>query len=504
MESKEKTDPTPNPLAAFETDDATMANALIVGVGNDLMTSSASPSSLSHVHNPILTYAKEDLSAWTRGGGPGSIRPNTNGAMSPLASPLLSPALISTENPMMMQINDEIIDINNDCVDCVGTSELVMEKIAVAFGSSNNLQQMIDQPVLGLREESFGNEYEPPTNRQCIRSYPIPIKSERRLSQSLGSQGMASAAAAVANSSRLSPSDDRLSPGLFSIGSSKPKLKPNSSAPALCGFRRTHPSHAGGITYSDSAGSLQSEDTAGTISPPMFADGVIPIGIEGGRGVTGNKMGGNSMRIKGSTNATGGEVTSFDTTTTSTAKKITSAKPKPADKRQRQLERNRKSARESRRRRKHYLEELEGRVSGLSEEMDQERMAHASAAVRTLREMRTVALGNAVEQLLLNGNHLPVGSTGMATSSLDKAANALVTHLSRTSTELQVVQTFMRQHLLSLVQPPSTRFVLWLSLQDDGFYRSGRSASERLSAARIGERVSSKGFANASCFKCML
>ena len=126
--------------------------------------------------------------------------------------------------------------------------------------------------------------------------------------------------------------------------------------------------------------------------------------------------------------------------------------------------------------------------------------------MRTLREMRTVALGNAVEQLLLNGNCLPAGSTGMATliSSLDKATNALVTHLSQTSTELQVVQTFMRQHLLSLVQPPSTRFVLWLSLQDDGFYRSGRSASERLSAARIGERVSSKGFANASCFKCML
>ena len=488
MESTKKTDPTPNPLAA-ETDGATMANALI-GVGNDLMTSSASPSSSSHVHNPILTYA-ENLSAWTRGGGPVSI-PNTNGAMSPLASPLLSPALISTENPMMMQINDEIIDINNDCVDCVGTSELVMEKIAVAFGSSNNLQQIIDQPVLGLREESFGNEYEPPTNRQRIRPYPVPINSDRRLSQSLGSQGMASAAAAVANSSRLSPSDDRFSPGLFSIGSSKPKLKPNSSAPVLGGFRRTH---AGGITYSDSAGSLQSEDTAGTISPPMFVDGVIPVGIGGGRGVTGNKH-----------NATGGEVTSFDTTTTSTAKKITSAKPKPADKRQRQLERNRKSARESRRRRKHYLEELEGRVSGLSEEMDQERMAHASAAVRTLREMRTLALGNAVEQLLLNDNHLPVGSTGMATliSSLDKAANALVTHLSRTSTELQVVQTFMRQHLLSLVQPPSTRFVLWLSLQDDGFYRSGRSASERLSAARIGERVSSKGFANASCFKCML
>jgi hypothetical protein len=82
--------------------------------------------------------------------------------------------------------------------------------------------------------------------------------------------------------------------------------------------------------------------------------------------------------------------------------------------------------------------------------------------------------------------------TAASTSSslLERAANALVTHLSRTSTELQVVQTFMKQHLLSLVQPTPTRFALWLSLQDDGFYRGGRSASERLSAARIGERVS--------------
>lgn len=469
-------DPTPNPLAALETDDATMANALI-GVGNDLLTSSAAQPSSSHVHNPISTYAHD----WTRGGGPGFIRPNTNGALSPLASPLLSPVLSSTDNPMMMQINDEIIDINNDCVDSVGTSESVMENIAVAFGSSNNLQQMIDQ-----------NEYEPPTNRQRLRSNSIPVKkSERHLSQSLGSQGMASAAAAVANSSRFSSSDDRFSPGIFSKGASKPKLKPNSSAPALGGFRRTSSSHAGGITYSDSAGSLQSEDTAGTISPPMFVDGVIPVGVGWGQGVTGTKhdaMGGNSMRMNGSTNASGGEVTSFDTTTTSTTtKKIASVKPKSADKLQRRLERNRESARESRRRRKHYLEELEGHVSGLSEEMDRGRMAHASVAVRTLREMRIAVLDDAVEQLLLNKNHTPP----------DKAANALVTHLSRTSTELQVVQTFMRQHLLSLVQPPSNRFVFWLSLQDDGFYRGGRNASERLSAARIGERVSNGGFANA-------
>ena len=226
---------------------------------------------------------------------------------------------------------------------------------------------------------------------------------------------------------------------------------------------------------------------------------------------------------------------------------------RPVDKRQRRLERNRESARVSRRRRKHYLEELECRVSGLSEEMDRGRMDHARSAVRAVRGMRSAVLDDA-EGLLdgpptddrgrrlggdgaaMNGagppppvkkssgihhnvvvagyardHHrppicgaggsfapsqrpapAPARAAAASTSSLllERAANALVAHLSRASTELQVVQTFMKQHLLSLVQPTPTRFALWLSLQDDEFYRGGRSASERLSAARIGERVS--------------
>jgi hypothetical protein len=32
--------------------------------------------------------------------------------------------------------------------------------------------------------------------------------------------------------------------------------------------------------------------------------------------------------------------------------------------------------------------------------------------------------------------------------------------------------------------------MMWLTLQTDTYYRGGRAASERLSAARIGERVS--------------
>lgn len=75
-------------------------------------------------------------------------------------------------------------------------------------------------------------------------------------------------------------------------------------------------------------------------------------------------------------------------------------------------------------------------------------------------------------------------------SNVDGTSLLFTQPLSRTNDELQIVQIFMKQQLSSLVQPTMTKFVLWLSLQNEEYYRGGRSASERLSAARIGERVS--------------
>jgi len=138
----------------------------------------------------------------------------------------------------------------------------------------------------------------------------------------------------------------------------------------------------------------------------------------------------------------------------------------PNNRRQKRLERNRESARLSRRRRKQYLEVLEERVNQLSFEMDKGRREHVAAAMHTLQEQRNQALQNG-----------------------DLAA--LETILSRSSDELRVAATFQSQQLQSLVFPPSTKFLLWLSLQTDAYFRGGRAASERLSAARIGERVGS-------------
>ncbi|KAL7532850.1 hypothetical protein ACHAXR_004888, partial [Thalassiosira sp. AJA248-18] len=224
-------------------------------------------------------------------------------------------------------------------------------------------------------------------------------------------------------------------------------------------------------------------------------------------------------------------------------------KPAPAtkDRRQKRLERNRESARASRRRRKQYLEELEVKVTHLSTEMDRGRLNHACVAVRTVRGMRMGKLREVERGLLIrDGNNtqqwgggassaigaapasaggatiashgikhsmiksgiqhnvtksiptptpinrpLPPPAGGGSNNNVlsEQQTAALTGNLSRTSDELQIVQTFMKQQLLSLVQPNSTKFALWLSLQKDGFYRGGRSASERLSAARIGERL---------------
>jgi hypothetical protein len=273
----------------------------------------------------------------------------------------------------------------------------------------------------------------------------------------------------------------------------------------------------GGCSESDSGG-CASPPTGGTFAAGGAGGGGGGLGGGGGGGVGGGGGGGGGGVAAGTTSGIATAHVSFAASESSTSSRAGGAGRTIVDKRQRRLERNRESARVSRRRRKFYLEELECKVTVLSEEMDVGRMAHANAAVRAMRDMRSRALDdaeillappvrkssgihhNVVVARAVNDHHrLPIGAqlappaaagTAASTSSLERTAKALITNLSRTSAELQVVQTFMKQHLLSLVQPTSTRFVLWLSLQDDVFFRGGRSASERLSAARIGERVS--------------
>ena len=144
------------------------------------------------------------------------------------------------------------------------------------------------------------------------------------------------------------------------------------------------------------------------------------------------------------------------------------------DRRQKRLERNRESARLSRRRRKQYLEVLEERVSLLCQEMDKGRREHAKGA-KKIEDLRRLML----EEALLQNEE-----------ERTESVRALMGRLNRFGEELRAVATFQREQLRSLVVSPLTRFVLWLTLQNDSYFRGGRAASKRLSAARIGEKVS--------------
>lgn len=168
-------------------------------------------------------------------------------------------------------------------------------------------------------------------------------------------------------------------------------------------------------------------------------------------------------------------------------------------KKQRRLERNRLSAQLSRRRRKQYLEELEERVVRLSLAMDSGRRKHAFQAIDRITEMRQQVLSSAeavvreIEGLVRSTDMHDNNRTMMLNFQLDNYVRLLENAgpLARTnSEELLILNSFLGQQLKSFSLPSHAKFILWLSLQGDIYYRGGRAASERLSAARIGERVS--------------
>ena len=264
-------------------------------------------------------------------------------------------------------------------------------------------------------------------------------------------------------------------------------------------------------------GSLMS--TAG-IAPPTSAS-VSNGGAVGGSSAASKASSGVSYPttagLGSSASKTASTSASAASTTTTAAAASTAAAPgesESGDRRQRRLERNRESARASRRRRKVYLEELEEKVVCLSEEMDQGRRDHVRQALGTVMKLRMDRLKEVERDLGLDLARLQIGgdsvdddavgarhntrssnrsdnSNSSMNPALEHHVRALDTYLSRTSDELRLAEIFRKQQLLSLSLPQYRKFVLWLTIQNDFFYRGGRAASERLSAARIGERVSS-------------
>jgi hypothetical protein len=160
--------------------------------------------------------------------------------------------------------------------------------------------------------------------------------------------------------------------------------------------------------------------------------------------------------------------------------------PTATGRRLKRLERNRESARLSRKRRKAYLEELEHKVHSMSGTVDQQRVSCVLGFLREVKARFAAGIHNNN-----NNNMPPIGSSGIKHNlhPLPQAPHNYMTK-SRIPNTLQIIYAFQHQYLSSLVVSKEYKFLLWLMLQKEGFWRGGRGSSERLSAARIGERVS--------------
>eukprot|EP00566_Odontella_aurita_P006928 CAMPEP_0113595748 /NCGR_PEP_ID=MMETSP0015_2-20120614/39918_1 /TAXON_ID=2838 /ORGANISM="Odontella" /LENGTH=735 /DNA_ID=CAMNT_0000503117 /DNA_START=33 /DNA_END=2240 /DNA_ORIENTATION=- /assembly_acc=CAM_ASM_000160 len=183
--------------------------------------------------------------------------------------------------------------------------------------------------------------------------------------------------------------------------------------------------------------------------------------------------------------------------------------PSPANlnqRRQKRLERNRESARLSRRRRKQYLEVLEERVTNLSQEMDRGRREHVVAGVKTVREKRRDKLMEVERNLNVSFSGLSVSlSPSVAPASipaLEQNARLLDTSLSRTSDELRIAATFQKEQLKSFSNDATKKFVLWLTLQNDTYFRGGRAAKRTAAATFQKEQL--KSFSNDATKKFVL
>ena len=490
-------------------------NKMPAGVPNPILMNSSVPFETSPLHVPMMV--DDPLN---------SNNATASSAPSPLASPMLS-----TDPPSRQTSNS--------------TTNSTMEAMASAI--NNGPEEPLDIHI------ADNENYEPPTARR------------RRVNTI---QWATSSSSSLVNNS-TDPENETLQPVnfgednqnqvTFSPGSGTHRHRKLSNASSIGSASASAPPLNNNMGLrTQSSGSLYSEYSCDSTS-------VAGSGIGSGAPV-------HPMVATSSSGIAVGGVGGATVATAQTAPVGVGAggTTRIVDKRQKRLERNRESARASRRRRKHYLEELEVKVSSLSEEMDRGRFHHACMAVRTVRGMRMGRLRDMERTLLIKEGKLVAASTapvtgiagvpvtaprlaggavvppsrplggGVATVksygirppiksgiqhsvtsipntatpihirrpipppssaavaaatsnlSLEQQTNSLSAAgpISRTSDDLQIVQTFMKQQLLSLVQPTSNKFLLWLSLQKDGFYRGGRSASERLSAARIGERVS--------------
>ncbi|KAF0692545.1 Aste57867_16357 [Aphanomyces stellatus] len=138
------------------------------------------------------------------------------------------------------------------------------------------------------------------------------------------------------------------------------------------------------------------------------------------------------------------------------------------DRRRKRLERNRESARQSRRRKKQYLELLEGKVSQLTDEIEAARGEHLNGADSTLKALKAQLVASLFDKIAPYPPNVQL--TAGISDELRNTNNLIQERFGPNSQERQAVVNYHFQQLDSLLLPPYTRFLLWMSVQDEAFY----------------------------------
>jgi len=288
------------------------------------------------------------------------------------------------------------------------------------------------------------------------------------------------------------------------------------SKPSETSLTSSHPSHA-------SFASTQTEST--TVTSPNVTPDPMLFYQRGGNTTAANATsvsntnamhGISSVNTTATNNGSVGQMNNIMTSSIFTNPKTNNNNINSTNnnsRRIKRLERNRESARQSRKRRKAYLEDLEHKVHSLSGGLDMERV---DVALKFLEEVLmtydTVVVGNDGEggvggasgDAVMSESNKPRGIQHPLQHTMPKhnhnntTTTTAIHDATKIPSALQIIYTFQHAYLSSLILPREYKFILWVLIQRERFWRGGRGNSDRLSAARIGERMLHNGTYNAT------
>ncbi|CAB9509289.1 bZIP transcription factor [Seminavis robusta] len=160
------------------------------------------------------------------------------------------------------------------------------------------------------------------------------------------------------------------------------------------------------------------------------------------------------------------------------------------EKRARRLERNRESARKSRRRKKERLATLAAQVDKLHTKIEDERKNQVNAMCSTLKQVRHDEMVKLMEEVKENMEQLnqdPAIQQRLATILRSSCGGSQIA---------QATVEFQYNTLKQVLLPRYQKFLLWLTLHNDGFFTAGKDEYTRRDGKQIlrvsSGRVSSK------------